>query len=78
MQVTDNLQEAVNKLTSALDAVDSANEMLAKVKQDVKDLNLNPSAILYGIKRNKLRQKNPEAIELQDEVYETIFANELI
>ena len=78
MQVTDKLQEAVLKLTSALQTVESANEVLAKVKQDVKDEGLNPNAIIYGIKRNLARQKNPENIELQDEVYETIFQNELI
>ena len=78
MQVSEKLQDAVIKLTSALQTVESANELLARVKQEVKDDGLHSNAIIYGIKRNLARVKNPENIELQDEVYETIFQNELI
>lgn len=78
MEATENLKEAVSKLSGALYAVESANELLARMKDEVKDMELNPTAIIYGIKRNKMRNKNPENIELQDEMYETIWDAELL
>jgi len=78
MSNVEKLQEAVNKLTAALSAVDAANELMARVKDDVKDMDLNPSALIFAIKRVQKRKLNPEPVELQDELYEQIWENELV
>lgn len=78
MSNVEKLQEAVNKLTAALSAVDAANELMARVKEDVKDMDLNPSALIFAIKRVQKRKLNPEPVELQDELYEQIWENELV
>lgn len=76
--MSENLKEAVAKLTAVLDNVDAANEMLAKVKDDVKDMGLNARAIIYGIKRAKKKKEGSETIELQDDMYDIIFQEELV
>lgn len=78
MSNVEKLQEAVNKLTAALSAVDAANELMARVKDEVKDMDLNPSALIFAIKRVQKRKLNPEPVELQDELYEQIWENELV
>lgn len=78
MSNVEKLQEAVNMLTAALSAVDAANELMARVKDEVKDMDLNPSALIFAIKRVQKRKLNPEPVELQDELYEQIWENELV
>lgn len=78
MQKSDKLEEAVNLLTAAINTVDVANTVMSKAKDDVKDMGLNPSALIFAIKRVQKRKVSPENIELQDEFYETIWENELV
>ena len=72
--MSDKLKEAVAKLIPALEAVEGANDLLARVKEEVKeDLELNPNAVTYGIKRAMKKKLKPEDVELQDGLYEKIF-----
>ena len=74
-----NLEEAVVKLIPALEAVDSANELLARVKEEVKEeLGLNPVAVIYGIKRAEKKKLNAEKVEIEDNIYEEIVEQELV
>lgn len=74
-----NLEEAVAKLIPALEAVDSANELLARVKEQVKEeLGLNPVAVIYGIKRAEKKKLNAEKVEIEDNIYEEIVEQELV
>ena len=74
-----NLEEAVAKLIPALEAVDSANELLARVKEQVKEeLGLNPVAVIYGIKRAEKKKLNAEKVEIEDNIYEEIVEHELV
>ena len=59
-------------------AVDAANELLARAKDDVKDMDLNPSAVVYAIKRAKKKKEGSEVIELQDDYYDSVFQEELV
>ena len=77
--MNENLKEAVAKLTAALGAVDSANELLASVKETVKEeLGLNPVAVIYGIKRAEKKKLNAEKVEIEDNIYEEIVENSLV
>lgn len=74
-----NLEEAVAKLIPALEAVDSANELLVRVKEEVKEeLGLNPVAVIYGIKRAEKKKLNAEKVEIEDNIYEEIVEHELV
>ena len=74
-----NLEEAVAKLIPALEAVDSANELLARVKEQVKEeLGLNPVAVIYGIKRAEKKKLNAEKVEIEDSIYEEIVEQDLV
>ena len=74
-----NLEEAVAKLIPALEAVDSANDLLARVKEQVKEeLGLNPVAVIYGIKRAEKKKLNAEKVEIEDNIYEEIVENSLV
>ena len=74
-----NLEEAVAKLIPALEAVESANELLARVKEEVKEeLGLNPVAVIYGIKRAEKKKLNAEKVEIEDSIYEEIVEQELV
>lgn len=74
-----NLEEAVAKLIPALEAVDGANELLARVKEEVKEeLGLNPVAVIYGIKRAEKKKLNAEKVEIEDNIYEEIVENSLV
>jgi len=73
------LEEAVAKLIPALEAVDGANELLARVKEQVKeDLGLNPASVIYGIKRGLKKKSNAEKVELEDSIYEEIVEQDLV
>lgn len=77
--MNENLKEAVAKLIPALEAVDSANELLARVKEEVKEeLGLNPVAVIYGIKRAEKKKLNAEKVEIEDNIYEEIVENSLV
>ena len=77
--MNENLKEAVAKLIPALEAVDSANELLARVKEEVKEeLGLNPVAVIYGIKRAEKKKLNAEKVEIEDTFYEEIVEQELV
>lgn len=74
-----NLEEAVAKLIPALEAVEGANELLARVKEEVKEeLGLNPVAVIYGIKRAEKKKLNAEKVEIEDNIYEEIVEHELV
>lgn len=74
-----NLEEAVAKLIPALEAVESANELLARVKEEVKEeLGLNPVAVIYGIKRAEKKKLNADKVEIEDSIYEEIVEQELV
>ena len=74
-----NLEEAVAKLVPALEAVDAANELLASVKETVKEeLGLNPVVVIYGIKRAEKKKLNAEKVEIEDSIYEEIVEQELV
>ena len=74
-----NLEEAVAKLIPALEAVDSANELLVRAKEQVKEeLGLNPVAVIYGIKRAEKKKLNAEKVEIEDNIYEEIVEHELV
>ena len=74
-----NLEEAVAKLIPALEAVESANELLARAKEQVKEeLGLNPVAVIYGIKRAEKKKLNAEKVEIEDNIYEEIVEQELV
>lgn len=73
------LEEAVAKLIPALEAVDGANELLARIKEEVKeDLGLNPASVIYGIKRGLKKKANAEKVELEDSIYEEIVEQDLV
>ena len=77
--MNENLKEAVAKLTAALEAVDAANEILARVKEQVKEeLGLNPVAVIYGIKRAEKKKLNAEKVEIEDNIYEEIVEQDLV
>ena len=73
------LEEAVAKLIPALEAVDGANELLTKIKEEIKeDLGLNPASVIYGIKRGLKKKLNAEKVELEDSIYEEIVEQDLV
>lgn len=75
----DKLEQAVAKLIPALGAVDAANSLLAKIKEEIKEeLGLNPASVIYGIKRAEKKKLNAEKVEIEDNIYEEIVEKELV
>lgn len=77
----DKISEAISKLTGALNAVEASADLMKRVQEEVKEMELNPNALLFAIKRAKKRaesEKASEKIELEDELYEFVWEEDLV
>lgn len=74
----EKIREATNKLTAAIEAQEAATDLMAKVKEEVKELELNPAALIWAIKRAKNRKNKAEKIDLEDDLYELVWNEDLV